>query len=147
MSGSDDKTLRLWDTVSGTHLNTLEGHSYKIRSVAFSPDGTHIVSGSYDNTLRLWDAVSGTPLHTLEGYSGPATSAAFSDYLSTTSGSSDDNIQQRNTVGGMLISVNYTFTGFHIAFYRSQRLLHEGWVDILFTLAPATVLDSCQIPR
>jgi WD40 repeat protein len=34
-------------------------HSDHIRSVAFSPDGTKIVSGSYDETIKVWD--SGAP--------------------------------------------------------------------------------------
>jgi len=35
-------------------------HSDTIRSVAFSPDGTKIVSGSRDQTIKVWD--SGAPL-------------------------------------------------------------------------------------
>ena len=35
-------------------------HSNTITSVAFSPDGTKIVSGSYDKTIKVWD--SGAPL-------------------------------------------------------------------------------------
>jgi len=38
------------------------GHSQGVASVAFSPDGTRIVSGSYDTTIRIWDAVSGVPI-------------------------------------------------------------------------------------
>ncbi len=34
-------------------------HSNTISSVAFSPDGTKIVSGSYDKTIKVWD--SGAP--------------------------------------------------------------------------------------
>ena len=30
-------------------------HSDWIMSVAFSPDGTKIVSGSYDQTIKVWD--------------------------------------------------------------------------------------------
>ena len=30
-------------------------HSGLIRSVAFSPDGTKIVSGSFDETIKVWD--------------------------------------------------------------------------------------------
>jgi len=34
-------------------------HSSEIMSVAFSLDGTKIVSGSYDGTIKVWD--SGAP--------------------------------------------------------------------------------------
>ena len=78
VSGSVDKTLRLWDAVSGAHLNTLKGHSDSVGSVAFSPDGTQIVSGSTDKTLRLWDAASGAHLNMLEGHSDLVQSVVFS---------------------------------------------------------------------
>ena len=45
--------------MSGAHLNTLNGHSSRVIYVAFSPDGTRIMSGSYDKTLQLWDALTG----------------------------------------------------------------------------------------
>jgi len=38
---------------------TLTGHSSQVTSVAYSPDGKHIVSGSCDRTVKIWDAHSG----------------------------------------------------------------------------------------
>ena len=55
VSGSSDKTLKIWDTTSGDEVLTLRGHDSRVACVAFSPDGTRIVSGSYDNTLKVWD--------------------------------------------------------------------------------------------
>ena len=39
---------------------TLTGHSGPVYSVAYSPDGKHIVSGSFDNTVKVWDSQTGT---------------------------------------------------------------------------------------
>ena len=38
---------------------TLTGHSAIVDSVAYSPDGKHIVSGSWDKTVKVWDAQTG----------------------------------------------------------------------------------------
>jgi|ETNmetMinimDraft_26_1059896.scaffolds.fasta_scaffold15012_4 hypothetical protein len=56
LTGSFDKTARLWDTESGRSIRTFKGHSDFVISVAFSPDGRRVLTGSTDLTARLWDA-------------------------------------------------------------------------------------------
>ncbi len=74
-------------------VNTLRGHTHQVRSVAFSPDGSRIVSGSVDNTLKLWDAKSGEETLTFQ-YNNPVMSVAFSpDSARIASGSSDGTIK------------------------------------------------------
>ncbi|KAG9083520.1 AdoMet-dependent rRNA methyltransferase spb1 [Ceratobasidium sp. 370] len=57
VSGSWDKTIRIWDAHTGRPVGQpLNGHAHYVTSVAYSPNGAYIVSGSRDNTIRIWDA-------------------------------------------------------------------------------------------
>jgi WD40 repeat protein len=109
VSGSDDRTVRIWDAASGTVQHTLEGHTYRVTSVAFSSDGLRIVSGSADETVRIWDAASGTVQHTMKGHTEEVTSVAFSsDGLRIVSGSDDRTVRIWDAASG---TVQHTLEG------------------------------------
>jgi len=55
VSGSDDKTIKLWDIQTGGVINTFHGHNNCVLSVSISVDCTTIASGSDDKMICLWD--------------------------------------------------------------------------------------------
>jgi WD40 repeat protein len=64
VSGSMDKTLRVWDLATGETKTTLQGHTGWVNAVAVTPDDRHVVSGSSDKTLRVWDLKDGKEILT-----------------------------------------------------------------------------------
>jgi WD40 repeat protein len=62
LSGGDDGTVGVWDSVTGERLARLEGHVGSVRSAGFSPDGARVVSGGDDGTVRVWDSATGEPI-------------------------------------------------------------------------------------
>lgn len=77
-SGSDDKTVKIWDAATGTILRSLRGHSGTVTSVFFSPDGKTLISSGKDKTVRVWDAATGEAIQRSPGVSCEGTPAAFS---------------------------------------------------------------------
>ena len=86
----DDGTVWLWDTETGEHQHTLAGHTDRIRSVVFSPDGMTVASGSWDGTVRLWDVQTGEQKQAFTGHTEGVESVSFNpDGRTVVSGSGD----------------------------------------------------------
>ncbi|HEY9820825.1 MAG TPA: serine/threonine-protein kinase [Candidatus Sericytochromatia bacterium] len=104
-SGSDNKTIRLWDLKTGVAIATLTGHSQGVKSVAFSPDGTILGTGSDDRTIKLWNLSDRKEICTLSGHSHAVKSVAFSpNGQILASGSWDKTIKLWDVRTGLQIS-------------------------------------------
>ncbi len=68
VTGSPDKTAKIWDARTGKELVTLRGHKDWVTSVAVFPDGQGVITGSADRTARIWDARTGKELVVLMGH-------------------------------------------------------------------------------
>ncbi|GAK58731.1 WD-repeat protein [Candidatus Vecturithrix granuli] len=75
-SASADRTVRLWDTLSG-EVSGLLLHKDTVSSVAWSPDSHALASGVWNKSLRMWDPLSSELLWMLH-YSLPISSIAWS---------------------------------------------------------------------
>ena len=64
-SASFDGTIRLWETETGAHLATMEGHDGRVVGVALDADGRVAASAGADGTVRVWEARSGALRQTL----------------------------------------------------------------------------------
>jgi WD40 repeat protein/mono/diheme cytochrome c family protein len=77
LSGSDDRTVRLWSGETGLAVKTFEGHEGGVKSVAFSPGGSRLLSGGNDATVRLWDAATGKEVRVFRKHGEPLVGVAF----------------------------------------------------------------------
>ncbi|MEA5572412.1 serine/threonine-protein kinase [Calothrix sp. UHCC 0171] len=104
VSGSGDKTIKLWDLLTGEQIHTLIGHSDSVSSVAISPDGKILVSCSGDKTIKLWNLETEEEIRTLIGHSDSVSSVAISpDGKTLISGSWDKTIKLWNLETGQEI--------------------------------------------
>lgn len=74
-------SIKVWNVASRTEKFTLIGHSAKVVSLAFSPDGRWLASGSNleDGTARLWDLTTGKQAQSFPGHEAPVCVAFSGD--------------------------------------------------------------------
>ncbi len=93
-SGSDDHSIRIWDTGSWKLIHTLEKHTGSIQCLAFHPDGCLLASGSNDRSIRIWGTDSWKLLNTFEAHKDIVCCLAFSpNGKMLASGSADKSIR------------------------------------------------------
>lgn len=65
VTGSRDKSAKLWELSTGREVRTFLGHDFSVTAMAFTPDGKTLVTGSNDKTIRFWNILSGEQLGSL----------------------------------------------------------------------------------
>jgi|GEM_PF-3654699 WD40 repeat protein len=113
LEGSD-KDARIWSVEGNNLLDTLRGHTDRVFSVGYSPDGKMAVTSSRDMTAIIWDVsgvkngIAGRAIHTLKGHTGFVSSACFSpDGTEVLTASQDKTIKLWDATTGELL---HTFT-------------------------------------
>jgi WD40 repeat protein len=78
VSGSLDRTVRMWDARAGRELLCLHGHDAGVLAVQIAPDGRRLLAAAADQSVRVWDLSGGAELARLPGAKGLSVAAAFS---------------------------------------------------------------------
>jgi len=127
ITGSYDRTCKVWDTLSGDELLNLEGHRNVVYAIAFNnPYGDKVITGSFDKTCKIWNAETGENYHTYRGHETEIVCLSF-DPLGTTiaTGSMDNTARLWDVETGHclhtlighsaeIVSLNFDTHGRHI---------------------------------
>lgn len=107
LSGSSDKTLKLWHTKKDDAILTFTGHTQQVSSVAVFNENM-VVSGSWDTSVKLWDMTTGECIITFSGHTDAVTSVIALNQNKIVSGSFDNTCKLWNVDTGRCM---HTFTG------------------------------------
>ncbi|KAI0262881.1 WD40-repeat-containing domain protein [Gloeopeniophorella convolvens] len=132
ITGSYDRTARVWNLETGEEMRCLKGHTRALRALQF--DEYKLVTGSMDHTLRVWNWRTGTCIRTLEGHTEGVICLNF-DSTVLASGSVDTTVKVWNFRTGEC----FTLRG------------HRDWVNAVLLWdagAPTTVpVDASAAPQ
>jgi WD40 repeat protein len=70
--------IKLWNLRTGDEVGALKGAG-GVDCVAFSNDGSQVISGGFDKLVKVWDVSKGNVAYTLKGHTGTVTSVAITD--------------------------------------------------------------------
>ncbi|KAJ2808725.1 Transcription initiation factor TFIID subunit 5 [Coemansia guatemalensis] len=128
ISGSEDRTARLWSLDTFTNVVCYKGHNYPIWDVAFAPQGFYFATASHDRTARLWSCDHIYALRIFAGHLSDVNCVRFhpnSKYVVT--GSSDKSVRLWDVQRGSCVRV---FTG------------HTGSVDAVAISPDGRIMAS-----
>jgi WD40 repeat protein/transcriptional regulator with XRE-family HTH domain len=147
-SGSYDGTVKLWDTTSGSCLQTFSGHSDRVIRVVWSPDGHTLASCSVDHTIRLWDEEEGRSRMVLQGHTAVVSNLAFTpDSRTLLSGSNDGTVRVWDVESGQCLRIigGYAAPLVDIDWSPDGTQLASGGADTLVTLWEGVSMTSPRV--
>ena len=117
VSGSRDRTIKLWDTATGSEIKTFIGHTDDVTSVTFTSNGKNIISASKDGSVRFWDTTTGEEIAQIVSYSGSDTQIIAASRALTV-----EVIEQKADISSEWICI--TPDGYYTASPRGDRYLN-----------------------
>ena len=128
-SGSEDKTVVLWDIANHAKLGTLKGHDAWVTTVAFSDDGKTVASGDAGNAIKLWDLESRKERAAILGHKNTINALTFAPVgtprygMCLASGSADGTIRFWNPENGEELAI---FTTGHTEWVKAVAFSENG---------------------
>ena len=155
VSGSWDKTVRIWNANSGECVNTLEGHTKSVSSVSYSPDGKYIATGSWeyngdDKTVRIWDASSGECVKMFEGHTKSVRSVSYSPdgkYIAT--GNADKTVRICNVSSGKCVKTleGHTKSVRSVSYSPDGKYIVSGGYDGTVRIWDVSSVECVKTPE
>lgn len=91
-SGSDDRTVQVWDAASLSASYTYTGHAQPAYAISWSADDSCIASGGADITMQVWNASTGSSRFVYHGHNSQVNTVEWSpNGKEVASGSGDPN--------------------------------------------------------
>ncbi|MFL5664504.1 MAG: WD40 repeat domain-containing serine/threonine protein kinase, partial [Ktedonobacteraceae bacterium] len=149
-SASEDKTVQVWEAMSGIPILTYRNHSDWVNGVAWSPDSTHIVSGSSDKTVQIWNATTGANVLSYTGHAGwlrggSVNAAVWSpDGTRIASASNDKTVQVWDAASGIKSLTFHEHMGgvWSVAWSPNSKYIASGGYAISAADSTLYVLDA-----
>lgn len=129
ITGSYDRTIRIWNLETGVEIRCLRGHTRAVRCLQF--DEAKLITGSMDHTIRVWNWRKGECIRTLTGHTDGVVCLNF-DANVLASGSVDATVKVWNF---------YTGEAFTLRGHRDWVNAVKLW-DTMNATSPQT--DSCD---
>ena len=129
-------------------LLTYHGHASTVTAVAWSPDGTYIVSGGDDHTIRVWHAKTGADVFISHGHSGGVPAVTWSpDSSRIASASAGPSTSGGPPAGNNAVQVWYAITGKPIYSYygHSSGITDVAWAPRKELIASASTDYTVQV--
>ncbi|XP_055950044.1 WD repeat-containing protein 86-like [Argiope bruennichi] len=68
ITGSSDKTIRIWSLKTGKTLQTLKGHKGTVNALVVDPEGKMLFSGGGDGIICCWNIATGECIRQMTGH-------------------------------------------------------------------------------
>ncbi len=152
LSGSKDRTLRLWETATGNLIRHFTGHQGEVRAVAVLPDNKRALSASSDKTVRLWNLWTGDEIRQFRGHTGEVDNVAcLPDGARFVSTGKDQTVRLWNLDTGaeLKLLTGHQKTIFGLDVSPDGRFVLTGSEDKTvrrWDLEEGKVVDTLQVP-